>query len=144
MTAPSELPDELYEKIQSHCAKGEAFLEADDLSQALKEYRRAWDLIPTPKEIWPAATWVLVAIGDAYFLAGDIEKSYAALGDAVRCAEGFGNPFIHMRLGQALYELGDLDASAEELIRAYALEGPAVFEHEDAKYLKFLKTRAAL
>jgi hypothetical protein len=55
------------------------------------------------------------------------------------CATG--NPFLHLRLGQCRFELGDLDRAADELARAYMGDGEDVFEDEAPKYLAFLKTR---
>ena len=53
-----------------------------------------------------------------------------------------GNPFLHLRLGQCQFELGNLDRAADELMRAYMAGGPELFEDEDARYLRFLATRA--
>ena len=67
-----------------------------------------------------------------------------ALSLALTCPGGLGNPFIHMRLGQLAYDAGELDAAADELMRAYMGAGDAIFENEDRKYLTFLGTRAKL
>jgi hypothetical protein len=55
--------------------------------------------------------------------------------------DALGNPFLHLRLGQCRFELGDLDRAADELARAYMADGEDVFDGEDPKYLAFLKTR---
>jgi hypothetical protein len=54
--------------------------------------------------------------------------------------DAIGNPFLHLRLGQCLYELGDLDRAADELTRAYLGGGADLFDGAD-QYLAFLKTR---
>jgi hypothetical protein len=59
------------------------------------------------------------AIGDLYFMAGKFEKSFGAFEDAVRCPGGLGNAFIHLRLGECCFELGQPDRAADELTRAY-------------------------
>lgn len=41
-------------------------------------------------------------------------------------------------------EQGGEDVAADELMRAYMAEGREMFAQEDAKYLAFLSTRAAL
>lgn len=134
----------VHDEITRLCAEGDALAEADRFNEAIHAYAAAFRLVPEPFENWPAATWILAAIGDAYFLTGAMEQACDALTDAMRCPGAIGNPFLHLRLGQVQYELGDLDRSADELIRAYALEGPEMFDGEDPKYLTFLGTRAII
>ena len=62
----------------------------------------------------------------------------------MHCPDAIGNPFLHFRLGQVLYDDAQLDAAADELMRAYMGAGPEVFASEDPKYLQFLQTRALI
>lgn len=48
------------------------------------------------------------------------------------------NPFVLMRLGQSAYELNK-DNSKEYLLKAYMLEGEAIFEDQDNKYLESIR-----
>ena len=57
------------------------------------------------------------------------------------CPGAVGNPFLHLRLGQIEFELGNAEASANELTRAFAIEGSGIFDDEDPKYFAFLKTQ---
>ena len=108
-------------------------------------FRGPGHLVPEPKEDWDATLWILVSIGDAAFFAGWYELASTAFHDAMaNCPGAFGNPFIHLRLGELFFEAGQLDAAANELIRAYALEGPELFSEENSKYLEFLAARADL
>ena len=59
----------------------------------------------------------------------------------MHCPGAIGNPFIHMRLGQSQFELGNMDRAADELARAYLQEGLAIFEDEDPKYVAFIKSK---
>lgn len=59
---------------------------------------------------------------------------------AMQCPAAIGNPFLHLRLGQCQFELGNLDRAADELARAYMGAGADIFEGAD-KYFAFLKTR---
>jgi hypothetical protein len=43
-----------------------------------------------------------------------------------------------------LFQLGELDSAADELMKAYTGEGKEIFEPEDPKYIAFLETRADL
>jgi hypothetical protein len=89
---------------------------------------------------WNAATWILAAIGDANFLGGDYVAGRDNLSMAMHCPKALGNPFLHLRLGQCQFELGDLDRAADELARAYMAAGRDIFREAD-KYFAFLKTR---
>ena len=64
-------------------------------------------LIPEPETEWEATTWLLASIGDMAFQRGKTEIARDAFMDAVRCPGGLGNVFIHMRLGECHFELGD-------------------------------------
>jgi len=81
------------------------------------------------------------AIGDANFLSGDYQAGRDNLTTAIHCPDAIGNPFFHLRLGQCQYELGNQDRAADELARAFLLEGEALFAEEDPKYLEFVKTQ---
>jgi hypothetical protein len=99
-------------------------------------------LLPEPKQNWGASTWILTAIGDANFFGSDFEAGRDNLSNAMQCPGAIGNPYIHLRLGQCEFELGNLDRAADELIRAYMGGGTELFAEDDGKYLAFLSTRA--
>lgn len=139
-----ELDDELHTELQKLSELGDSKVEVEDYSNAIKAYEKALDLIPEPKNEWEATTWVLVAIGDAHFLENSFQEGLENFQKAMTCPGAIGNPFIHMRLGQCQFELGNLDRAADELTRAYAIEGEDIFSDDDPKYLEFLKTRIVI
>lgn len=59
---------------------------------------------------------------------------------AVRCPDGLGNLFIHLRLGECAFELGQISRAEDELTRAYMGAGREIFADEDPKYFKHLQT----
>ena len=132
------LPDEVYERVAFLSRTGDELADAGRLDDAIREYVKALELLPEPVEAWSAATWLLTAIGDASFQKGDFEKARRALSDAMHCPEALGNPFIHLRLGQAQFELGNKERAKDELARAYMGGGEEVFEDEDSKYLRWV------
>ena len=136
-----ELSDQLHQQIQELSAVGDQLAEAGNYSDALSNYWSAWDLLPEPQTDWEAATWLLAAIGDANFLGGDFEAGRDNLANAMHCPGAIGNPFLHLRLGQCQFELGNKDRAADELARAFMSEGEGMFENDDPKYLAFLKTK---
>jgi tetratricopeptide (TPR) repeat protein len=135
------LPPEIRERLDMLCSNGDDLLDAGDLDAALCAYRAAEELIPEPKEDWEAATWIYTAIGDTLFYKGVFRESLQAFQVAIRSPDGLGNPYIHLRLGQCQFELGNLERAADELTRAYMGEGKKIFEGEDLKYFEFLATR---
>ncbi|NTX52571.1 tol-pal system YbgF family protein [Myxococcus sp. CA039A] len=136
----AEIPDEIHERIQALCAEGDALAEEGDPAAALRSFKTAFQLIPEPWLDYEATTWVCTAIGDMFFQLGDFARARTALLDAVRAPDGLGNPFIHLRLGQCEFELGDMRRAGDELARAYMGGDSEIFEEEDPKYLRFLKT----
>jgi len=137
----AELSNEVFDRIQTLCKQGDAYLEAGNYRASLEQYWSAWDLLPEPQTTWETATWILAAIGEANFLCGDYSAGRDNLSMAMQCPDAIGNPFLHLRLGQCQFELGYLDRAADELTRAYMGAGSEIFEREGNKYFEFLKTR---
>lgn len=137
----AELPARIHQRIRILCAEGDSFADRSQYPAALERYWSAYDLLPEPKTEWAAATWILAAIGDADFQKKDFKAGRDNLATALRCPDAAGNPFLHLRLGQCQFELGDLDRAADELIRVILAVGPDLFENEDPKYFEFLRTR---
>ena len=138
-----EIPETTHAVIQELCAEGDIFLEMGDFSAAYKNYISALGLVPEPKEVFEATTWIMAALGDLYFQAKDYRQVAQVLSDAMRCTGAIGNPFLHLRLGQAQFELGNLAQAADELCRAYMGAGSEIFAKDDEKYFSFLKTKIA-
>lgn len=133
-----ELDDQIHEKITEYCAKGDKLADKQEFNAAIEEYKKAKQLIPAPQSDWDATVWVDTAIGDAYFFLADFTQAADSFQAAYNNEPT--NPFILMRLGQSLFELGDLNRSQEYLLRAYMLEGEEIFEHDPPKYLDFLRS----
>jgi tetratricopeptide (TPR) repeat protein len=136
--------NETYKQIKLLCTEGDELADQEDYPAALKKFWDAFDLIPEPKTDWEAATWVLAAIGDVNFLNKDYQAGVDNLHTAMHCPNAIGNPFIHLRLGQCLFELQLLEQAANEFTRAYAIDGENIFKGDDPKYFQFLKTRISI
>lgn len=136
-----EISDSVHAEIKALCAEGDVLLEMGDVTEAYQNFMAALALVPEPQEQFEATTWILAALGDVYFKSKDYPQLVQVMTDAMRCAGGLGNPFLHLRLGQAQYELKNEDRAADELCRAYMGAGKAIFESEDQKYFEFLKTK---
>ena len=139
-----ELDEPVYREVTRLCKAGDELAERGQYEDAVAEYNKAWKLIPQPKNNWKASTWILAAIADACFFIGKNKSAWQALEYAMTCPDGLGNPFLHLRFGQVLFESGENDLAADELMRAYMGAGEEIFRDEDPKYFAFLKTRAII
>lgn len=137
---PDELSDELHAEIKRLCERGDQLADDGDFQAAVKTYEEAFEQLPQPWSQWEAATWILVAMADAFFRWGNYAEARSALRDALHCPDALGNPFIHLRLGQSQMEIGEIERAKDELTRAYMGGGREIFEDEDPKYFDFLKT----
>lgn len=134
-----QLDDTLHRRITEHTDRGNEYCRTDALAQAIEEYKKALALIPEPLEDWEASTWVLVAVGDCYFLLDDFRQAHTYLSRAIHCPGALGNFFIHLRLGQVQLELGNQKRAKDELARAYMAGGEEAFQDEDPKYFNFIR-----
>jgi len=60
------------------------------------------------------------------------------------CPAAIGNPFIHLRRGQVLFEQGEMEAAVQELLRAYMRGGDEIFSEDDPKYFRLLTLKIEL
>jgi tetratricopeptide (TPR) repeat protein len=134
-----QLPDDLHDAITRLSEQGNGLANRHSFAEARNAWQRAWDLLPAPREHWEAATWLLTSIGDAYYLDGKHADALDPLQRAVFCPGGLGNPFLHLRLGQVQFELGDTSRARDELARAFMGGGDTLFEGEDPKYWRFIR-----
>lgn len=130
--------------IEKLSEEGNALAERDDFDGAIKKFEQALAIVPAPKNDYEASTWLHASIGDMYFLKGDYETSAGSFYDALNCPDGQMNGFVHLRLGEDLFELNQKDKSLDHLLRAYMLEGREIFAGEDEKYFKFLSEKVEL
>jgi len=134
----TELDEITHEQVKSLCSDGDKLLDQNEPAAAIDRYRIAFSLLPEPVNQWDAAKWILAALGDAYFQAGQFTDARDALQEAMHCPGAIGNPFLHLRLGQAQFELKNLPRAKDELARALLLD-TSVFEDEDPKYLTYIR-----
>ncbi len=137
----SDLPDNIHAEITRLSEQGNALADAGDCNAAVSCFEKALDHLPSPIEQWSAACWLFTAIGDMLFQSARYSEAIQPLLDAVKCAGGIGNPFLHLRLGQTQLELGHEVLAADELARAYMGAGKEIFEEEPSKYFTFVKSK---
>jgi hypothetical protein len=81
-------------------------------------------------------------MGETFFFMKDYRQARSTLEEALRCPKGLGNPFIHLRLGQAALELGDEALARDQLGRAYLGAAEEIFAGEDPKYTALAREAA--
>jgi hypothetical protein len=129
------------EEAERLFAEGEELADAEEDADALAHFRAAWDALPEPKDEQEPAGRILAAIADSHFHLGEWEDCRRAVQHAFRCGEDVSSPFLRLRLGQSLYELGDEQEAANWLVPVYIQEGREPFEGDDPKYLEFFRAR---
>lgn len=131
----SELDQAIREQVKALCAEGYALYDEGAYRTALRKFYQAWMLLPKPQPDYVESGWVLTAIGDCYFRSLQFEQGKEALVSALHCEGMIDNPFIHLRLGQCLLELGSRASAGTHLGIAYERGGRKLFEREAPKYL---------
>lgn len=131
----SELPAAVSDEIKALCASGYALYDKQDYREALHHFHQAWMLLPKPPLDYIESGMILTAMGDSHFRNNAFAQGREKLEFALQCQGMIDNPFIHLRLGQCLLELGIKAAACTHLSVAYQRAGRKIFEKEAPKYL---------
>jgi len=130
-----ELKNQFSEQIKRLCEQGYEEYDKKHWDEALRHFYRAWNLLPKPQTDWKESGWILTALGDTYFKASRFGPAQEALNSALHCPGIKQNPFVLLRLGQALLEQGNVARAHETLSLAYKKGGRDLFSNEAPKYL---------
>lgn len=135
-----EVSDSIAREVTRLADEGDALADEGDCRAALGRFQSAWELLPEPRLECEAAWFVLSGIGDMQFQLGEYLEARDAIMAVMKAFDAApGNPFLRLRLGQAMFELGEEKEAASWLAGAYLSEGIAIFEDADPKYLAFIK-----
>lgn len=134
-----ELDDDLYDRITALSEEGNEYADEEKYQEALLKFSEALDLVPSPKIDWEASLWLYASIGDMYFSLEEYQKASDSFFDALNCPDGQINAFVHLRLGESLYEVGLKDKAREHLLQAYMLEGEEIFSEQEPKYFQLIE-----
>ncbi|MCI9044299.1 MAG: hypothetical protein HFJ96_02635 [Peptococcaceae bacterium] len=147
-----ELSEEIQAEMDDLAQKGNQLENEGRLAEAVAAWQAGLELIPEPQQFYGQTVWFLAAIGDVYFQQGEYRLAHECF-DKARgnmTGEGYGNPFIMLRLGECCLEIGDEKNALEYMLRAYMFEGEKIFAPDDdgeddgAKYFEFLRTHIDL
>lgn len=146
--ALDEIMPETKAKLDELAERGNQLEEEERYEEAIQAWEEGLNLIPEPQQFYSETIWFLAAIGDVYFQKELYSKAHECF-DKARgnlSGEGYGNPFIMLRLGECCLEIGDEKNATEYLLRAYMMEGNEIFEPDEdgeddgQKYFDFLRT----
>lgn len=132
------LDKKTFTKIQAFNNHAEELIEAEEFSTAIKEYQKAWNSLPEPKQLWEAGLWIKLGQAECSLALNDFKGSKKHLLDAMLCSGAVNNPLVHFLLGVACFETGDMVCARDELTLAHELEGDSIFQDGDEKYRDFL------
>ena len=142
------LSEKIKARLDELAERGNQLEEEERYDEALQVWEEGLRLIPEPQQFYSETVYFLAAAGDYYFKNGMYWKAHEYF-DKARgnlSGEGYGNPFIMLRLGACCLEIGDEKNAAEYLLRAYMMEGEEIFEpdadgnDDGKKYFDFLKS----
>lgn len=136
-----EIDSNIEQQIKEICDEGDVLIEMKEYTDAFNNFIQALNLVPEPKDQYPTTVNIMAGLGDVCFQTESYEQAKQVLSDAMHCVGGIGNPFLHLRLGQCQFELGNEESAVDELTRAYKSAGKELFDNEDPKYFSFLKTK---
>lgn len=129
-----ELSNELYNQIVSELEQGDQYAETEQHNEAIKKYETVLNLVPFQKENWEVSLHIYTAMADSYFNLGNYQQASNNYEQALKCPDGLDNGYVWLGLGEAFYELENMNKAKDALISAYMLEGEEIFEEEDGKY----------
>jgi len=135
-----QLENKIFQKIQTFNDKAEDLINAERFSDAIKEYQKAWNTLPEPRQLWDAGLWIKIGQAECSLAQEDYSAGKQKLLDAILCSGAVNNPLVHFLLGICCYELGELACAKEELQIAHDLEGDSIFQEGDEKYQNFLNS----
>lgn len=147
-----ELTPEIQAQMDELAQRGNRLEQEGRLAEAIEAWQEGLALIPEPRQLYGQTVWFLAAIGDVYFQQGEFALAHECF-DKARCnltGEGYGNPFVMLRLGECCLEIGDERNALEYLLRAYMFEGEDIFAPDEdgtddgTKYLAFLSSHIDL
>jgi len=134
-----ELSDELYSSIIADLERGDEKAEESLNSTALKYYLSALEKIPSPKTDWKISLHIYVALGDLFINMEQYENAVFHYELALHCPDGTSSGYVWLGLGQAYYELDDMEKAKDALMSAFMLEGEEIFQDYDSKYYNLIE-----
>ncbi|MEL7122612.1 MAG: tetratricopeptide repeat protein [Bacteroidota bacterium] len=133
-----EIEDKTYHNIVALSHQGNDYFDSDEYEAAIKCFKKAFELVPVPKNDYEASSWLLSAIGDCLFFKDKYSEAIAEFKYSETCEGGL-NSFNWLRLGQCYYFLNDTKNARLYLLKAYTMDGEELFSDENQVYLNVIR-----
>ncbi len=117
--------------------QGDDALDEKDYDGYITFYKKAWEVVPEPRQEWELANGLVACIGEGYYLKGELDQAFLYFKEALACHNGEKNSSISFRLGQICLEQEDFDQALSFLHLAWKTSDGRAFEEEGASYLEF-------
>jgi len=97
-----EMTPEIKAELDQLAEIGGQLEEKGQYKEAIQIWKEALELIPEPQQFYSETIWFLAAIGDVYFQKKLYRQAHECFDQARGnlSGEGYGNPFIMLRLGE--------------------------------------------
>ena len=133
------LESEVSRSVRAICEHADTLSKKREYDFAISKYFEALGLIPDPKKDYVEATFIYTSIGETYWKLRDYHNAGAQFLKALRSVGGDRSARINLRLGQCLYECGEIERSAAYMCQAYMIDGEDAFDGEDPKYFESIR-----
>lgn len=129
--AGGALDDATHRRVVELLADGDRHLDLDAPRDAADRFVEAIEALPQPFTQWEAALQLTTALGDACLALTQYAEAEQTLRLALESPGGKGNPYVWLRLGDALHGQSRDGEALEAWTSAYALGGEELLEGED-------------
>ena len=140
----SELMDNMSIKKEFYKIKdkGFDFLDSDKAENAVAEFNKAWELLPSPKVHIDESYSVAAAFIETYIALEDYKKALEWADTLQKCdLERYDDGDREFNKGVALFESGNLTEAKKWFVIANEKSEGVAFEDQDPKYKKLLKSK---
>ncbi|AOM79182.1 hypothetical protein [Pedobacter steynii] len=129
-------------KLEDLIEESEGYYEEEDYEGFVKVSLKAWDILPTPKEVYDESYHLAEGLAEGYLLTGNHKES-------IKWAEIMGNCDMERAddgarefiLGKMLFESGDLENAKEKFALAMIKSEGRAFVSAPKKYSDLLKNK---
>ncbi len=144
----NDLSEQLEDQIIEIKQQGDNLQMKHHYLKAIEKYEEAIKLMPEPVEQWLYLRVLWLNIAENYWLnaeyksgkGGGYEQALEVYRMIMKLPRSIGKSNYHARIGQIMYQLGNMEKAKDEFIRSYTLSGMKDFDNmHDKKYFDLIK-----
>lgn len=131
-----EIPDAIQEKLTSI---DDITVSSQDVAAKVDALYDMYSSLTDEQKQGREGRYFIIRIGEVCYAEKMIDDALDNFNFAMKFSDTLGNPYLHMRLGQLQYCLGNQERQIDELSRALIMGGEAVFNNESPLFLQMVK-----